>query len=264
MNRDAEADIAERLHGRVLVVTGAGVSAESNIPTFRGAGGYWRNHDPTQLATADAFFRDPGLVWEWYDERRTLIRSAQPNPAHLGIAALACLSSDLLVVTQNVDDLHERAGTPQDRLVHIHGEMCVTRCVRCDYSTRERVTVLPAPFCPKCQSLLRPGVVWFGERLDPRLVARIEGFLDVTVDVPPLHYGHIRLHRRLDDARQLAVSILKRPPRATGGSRDSASCGRSGSRARCARDTPQSRTSEPSLMRRFYCPSQFEHPHGRA
>src|SRR5215468_9860429 len=103
--------LRERLRGRVLIVTGSGVSAESGIPTFRGAGGYWRNLDPTRLATPDAFDRDPDLVWEWYSERRESIRAARPNAAHEALVRLGARARDHLVVTQNVDDLHERAGT---------------------------------------------------------------------------------------------------------------------------------------------------------
>ncbi|PYJ19274.1 MAG: NAD-dependent protein deacylase, partial [Verrucomicrobia bacterium] len=96
---------------RVLVITGAGVSAESGIPTFRGKDGYWRNLNPAKLATPEAFAKDPGLVWEWYRERRRRIRNAQPNPAHKAIAKLAQHTHEFLLVTQNVDDLHARAGS---------------------------------------------------------------------------------------------------------------------------------------------------------
>src|SRR5258707_13224167 len=94
---------------RVLVITGSGISAESGIPTFRGKDGYWRNLDPTKLATPEAFERDPSLVWEWYRERRKSIRAARPNPAHKAIAKLGHICSDFLLVTQNVDNLHSRA-----------------------------------------------------------------------------------------------------------------------------------------------------------
>jgi NAD-dependent deacetylase len=98
---------------RVLVLTGAGVSAESGIPTFRGKDGYWRNLDPTKLATPEAFARDPQLVWDWYRERRGQIRSARPNAAHESIARLAQHTEEFLLVTQNVDDLHTRTGIPR-------------------------------------------------------------------------------------------------------------------------------------------------------
>src|SRR5437764_14123310 len=99
---------------RVLVITGAGVSAESGIPTFRGKDGYWRNLDPTKLATPEAFAHDPNLVWDWYSERRQLIRTAQPNTAHQAIAKLAKQASEFLIVTQNVYDLQRRTALPSD------------------------------------------------------------------------------------------------------------------------------------------------------
>src|SRR5213080_131841 len=114
---------------RVLVITGAGVSAESGIPTFRGKDGYWRNFDPAKLATPEAFARDPKLVWEWYRERRQRIRNAQPNAAQR--------ASEFLLVTQNVDDLHVRAGLPTEKMVQIHGDIFVTRCSRCHFQFRE-------------------------------------------------------------------------------------------------------------------------------
>ena len=118
---------------RVLVLTGAGVSAESGIPTFRGKDGYWRNLDPIKLATPEAFARDPELVWQWYRERRHTIRDAQPNAAHQAIANLAQRADEFLLVTQNVDDLHERAGLAKTEMVQIHGDIFVTKCSRCDF-----------------------------------------------------------------------------------------------------------------------------------
>ena len=123
-------------NSRVLVITGAGVSAESGIPTFRGKDGYWRNLDPSKLATPAAFARDPKLVWEWYRERRQRIRKAQPNSAHRAIAKLSA-AGDFLLVTQNVDDLHRRAGLPVEKMVQIHGDIFMTRCSRCDFTRYE-------------------------------------------------------------------------------------------------------------------------------
>src|SRR4029077_19014270 len=119
---------------RVFVIPGAGVSAESGIPTFRGRDGYWRNLDPTKLAAPEAFARDPQLVWEWYRERRERIRNAHPNAAHHAIAKLAQYADEFLLVTQNVDDLHARAGTPAEKMVQIHGDIFLARCWRCDFS----------------------------------------------------------------------------------------------------------------------------------
>jgi NAD-dependent deacetylase len=168
---------------RVLVITGAGVSAESGIPTFRGKGGYWRNLDPVKLATPEAFANDPNLVWEWYRERRQRIRSAQPNSAHQAIVKLAARADDFLLVTQNVDDLHLRAESEgqrlsRDKIVQIHGDIFETRCSRCACGRRD-----PAeedsnlPRCTDCGELMRPGVVWFGEQLDPRKIGQVENFL---------------------------------------------------------------------------------------
>ena len=168
---------------RVLVISGAGVSAESGIPTFRGKDGYWRNLDPLKLATPEAFARDPELVWQWYRERRQSIRVAQPNAAHEAIARLAQRADEFLLVTQNVDDLHNRAGLPNDETVQIHGDIFVSRCSRCNFSRsdyehdheHEQADVIPT--CPKCGALLRPGVVWFGEPLPLRETERVEKYL---------------------------------------------------------------------------------------
>jgi len=166
---------------RVLVITGAGVSAESGIPTFRGKDGYWRKLDPIKLATPEAFKRDPELVWQWYRERRQRICNAQPNAAHEAIAKLAQHADEFLLVTQNVDDLHERAGLAKAEMVQIHGDIFVTRCSRCDFEheqehdhEHDRGTV---PKCRRCDALMRPGVVWFGEPLPLRETERVEKYL---------------------------------------------------------------------------------------
>jgi NAD-dependent deacetylase len=175
---------------RALVITGAGVSAESGIPTFRGKDGYWRNLDPIKLATPEAFARDPELVWQWYRERRQSIRNAQPNAGHEAIARLAQRAGEFLLVTQNVDDLHERAGLPKDEMVQIHGDIFVTKCSRCNFSQADEPesgrlrSIAPAsenngnlPRCSECDALMRPGVVWFGEPLPPRETERVENYL---------------------------------------------------------------------------------------
>ena len=154
---------------KVVVFTGAGVSADSGIPTFRGAGGLWREFRPEELATPQAFRRDPALVWEWYEWRRALIRKARPNAAHEAVARL----TDAVVVTQNVDALHTRAGSRD--VVELHGNLFRVRCTR-EGKTRdhpEPFTSLP-PLC-ECGALLRPDVVWFGEMLPEDAVARAVG-----------------------------------------------------------------------------------------
>jgi NAD-dependent deacetylase len=158
--------IRRRKWERIVVFTGAGVSADSGIPTFRGAGGLWRNFRSEDLATPEAFTRDPALVWEWYEWRRALVRDAQPNAAHHAIAKL----DRAVVVTQNVDALHTRAGSRN--VIELHGSLFRVRC------TRERTTIeATAPFDeipPRCAcgALLRPDVVWFGEMLPPAALER--------------------------------------------------------------------------------------------
>jgi NAD-dependent deacetylase len=176
---DTSAAATRILKMRVLVITGAGVSAESGIPTFRGKDGYWRNLDPAKLATPEAFARDPKLVWEWYRERRQRIRNAQPNAAHEAIAKLARRADEFLLVTQNVDDLHKRAGSPAEKMVQIHGDIFVTKCSRCDFRFSERnEETQEIPRCSECDALMRPGVVWFGEQLPWNEVQRVESYLD--------------------------------------------------------------------------------------
>jgi NAD-dependent deacetylase len=156
---------------RVAILTGAGISAPSGVPTFRGAGGLWRNFSATDLATADAFGRDPKSVWEWYAWRRDQIARCEPNAAHRVLAAWTHSHDGWRVITQNVDDLHTRAGTRD--LVRLHGSIWELSCWHsCGPATRvwrdERVPMpeLP-PRCPQCGGLARPAVIWFGERLDP-------------------------------------------------------------------------------------------------
>lgn len=149
---------------RIAVLTGAGVSAESGVPTFRGPGGLWRTHRPEELATQGAFARDPKLVWEWYDWRRSLIARVDPNPGHSALAALEDRSPEFTLITQNVDGLHERAGS---RRVHrLHGSIWRVRCTECCAETTDDRVPLPEipPRCG-CGALVRPGVVWFGEPL---------------------------------------------------------------------------------------------------
>ena len=167
---------------RILVITGAGISAESGIATFRGKDGYWRKLDPTKLATPEAFARDPQLVWDWYRERRAKIREAQPNAGHVAITKLARECSEFLLVTQNVDDLHRRAqhdseSISTDQIVQIHGDIFLTRCSRCDHGHCEDDDGAGIPVCPLCNAMMRPGVVWFGESLDFQRIRTVENYL---------------------------------------------------------------------------------------
>src|SRR4051794_29434816 len=151
---------------RIAVLTGAGVSAESGIPTFRGLGGLWNGRDPMSLATPQAFADDPALVWEFYNWRRELVAAAEPNPAHTALAELGRREAQLTLITQNVDRLHQRAGSRD--VIELHGNLFEVHCTRCGRSSdRTGETLAALPRCEDCGHLLRPGVVWFGEALPP-------------------------------------------------------------------------------------------------
>lgn len=161
-----------RSAGHVAVLTGAGVSAESNIPTFRDAQtGLWAKYSPEELATPQAFRRNPQLVWDWYAWRRELVSRADPNPGHFALVELAGLVPKLTLITQNVDGLHQRAGS--DDVIELHGS--ITRIV-CSSDRRVAETWSEAgetpPRCPDCDSYLRPDVVWFGESLPTQALHR--------------------------------------------------------------------------------------------
>jgi NAD-dependent deacetylase len=157
----------------VAVLTGAGVSAESGIPTFRGAGGLWKNYKPEDLATPEAFARDPRLVWEWYNWRRELIAKAAPNAAHLALAQLEIRKPRFTLITQNVDGLHDRAGSR--RILKLHGDIWRMRCTVCGANWPDRRAPLPSipPHC-HCGGLARPAVVWFGEPLPDGMMNEAE------------------------------------------------------------------------------------------
>lgn len=152
---------------RVIALTGAGMSAESGVPTFRGLDGLWRNYNPQELATPEAFAANPTLVWEWYDWRRGLIAQAQPNAGHFALAQLEEKGPFVTVVTQNVDGLHQRGGS--SHVIELHGSIWKLRCMGCQRlhsDLRAHLRTLP-PLCEECGQMLRPGVVWFGENLPP-------------------------------------------------------------------------------------------------
>ena len=148
----------------VVVLTGAGISAESGVPTFRGQGGLWKQFRAEDLATPEAFARDPRLVWEWYDSRRAALAQVAPNAGHRALAELEARKPRFTLVTQNVDGLHDRAGSRN--VLKLHGDIWTLRCLRCGRERRDERTPLPElpPSC-ECGGMLRPGVVWFGEPL---------------------------------------------------------------------------------------------------
>ena len=167
----------------VFVLTGAGVSAESGVPTFRGSGGLWENQPVERVASPEGFVADPALVWRFYSERRATAQQVTPNPGHHALAKLESRLGDrFLLATQNIDGLHQRAGS--QRVVEMHGSLWKTRCSRCDrppFFDDAIYDVAKLPGCGRCDArgefaLLRPHIVWFGERLDPVDIAAIEQF----------------------------------------------------------------------------------------
>jgi len=182
---------------RILALLGAGLSAASRLPTYRGAGGLWRNHDATQLSTPAAFAADPALVWEFHLERRKEVVEAEPNPAHYALAELARKKKQFLALTMNVDELSERAGHPEEQLCHLHGRLLDIKCTKCDLLLRGQeaqnaikslldkdspnsFTIEDIPRCQSeaCDGLLRPGVVWFTESLPQPILKSVSTWID--------------------------------------------------------------------------------------
>jgi len=203
----------------VMVITGAGVSAESGIPTFRDDRGLWKEFHPQDYATREAFKRDPVKVWKWYDERRVNMAQARPNPGHQALAAMAQNGRRVFIVTQNVDDLHEQAGSKE--VVHIHGSLWRIRCERDGTVFENRETPLSEnpPLC-MCGEVMRPDVVWFGEELPRQPVEQIvhyllEGGIDLCLIVgTEATFGYI-VQWALQ-AREAGAMVVDVNPRDTG------------------------------------------------
>lgn len=154
---------AIRSANRIAVLTGAGVSAESGIPTFRSNGGFWQNRRFEDLATPQGFARDPTFVWQWYEERRRGIAATRPNAGHEALAAMEKRATEFTLITQNVDGLHEAAGSKN--VIRLHGDIWTVRCTACGRERIERDELNDLPPRCSCGGMLRPGVVWFGEML---------------------------------------------------------------------------------------------------
>lgn len=163
---------------RVLVLTGAGVSAESGVPTFRGMNGLWEGHRVEEVASPDGFAANPSLVWRFYSLRRDGAAKVQPNPGHHALAKLeATLGDRSLLATQNVDGLHARAGSK--RVIAIHGELFKSRCERCEVPFDDVKTYFEQlPTCATCGGAVRPHIVWFGEQLDPAHLDQVAQFIE--------------------------------------------------------------------------------------
>ncbi|UCG02942.1 MAG: NAD-dependent deacylase [Candidatus Heimdallarchaeota archaeon] len=169
-------------NSRITVISGAGFSQASGIPIFRGKDGLWKNYDPSELATPHAFAKDPKLVWEWYRWRLNIILNADPNLAHVKLAEVELKGFDIAILTQNVDDLHERAGS--QNVTHLHGEIRLARCFSCRtkfiWTVELLETVDDIPKCSACESICRPDVVWFGESLDSNIIQNCIDQLSIT------------------------------------------------------------------------------------
>ncbi len=172
MNINTVIDAVVERDPTIVSVVGAGISKASGMPTFRGEDGLWNNYRAEELATPSAFSKDPKLVWEWYRARMRILLEAEPNPAHYSLTKLEEENISIGIITQNVDGLHEIAGSK--KIVEIHGRIRYARCVNCDNierwdSSTKAQKDIALPYCHKCEiNLLRPDVVWFGEPLDPQ------------------------------------------------------------------------------------------------
>ncbi|MEZ5360551.1 MAG: NAD-dependent deacylase [Candidatus Zixiibacteriota bacterium] len=167
---DIPKEVIERLRRarRVAVSTGAGVSAESGVPTFRGENGIWKKMNPEELASVNGFMSNPDLVWEWYQHRRTIMSEVQPNPGHLAIAAFQKLFDEFTLITQNVDGLHARAGSKD--IIELHGNITRNKCFTCNAPYDDEIDLdAELPHC-SCGGMIRPDVVWFGEMLPEQAI----------------------------------------------------------------------------------------------
>jgi NAD-dependent deacetylase len=209
---------------RITILTGAGVSAASGIPTFRGPDGLWKKQRAETLATPEAFEHDPRLVWEWYDWRRQVIRDAQPNAAHHVLARWTRERPGVTLITQNVDGLHERAGSA--RLLRLHGSIwrlrCWSGCAAGLADWLDETTPLPSlpPRCPHCGGLARPAVVWFGEGLDSRVLGAADQAtacdVFLTVGTSAVVYPAAGLVHRAKRHGALTVEVNTEPTGASG------------------------------------------------
>ena len=202
----------------VVVLTGAGISAESGVPTFRGEGGLWENNRAQDLATPVAFAQDPELIWRFYAWRRQLVRGCRPNRGHMILAEMERALQPFTLITQNIDGLHHRAGSR--RVIELHGSLWQLRCPACGDSWRDLAVPFDTtpPLCPSCGAVARPAVVWFGEALDPDILdqalsACVEAGTMLVVGTSALVQpaAHLPLGAKQAGARLIEVNLETTP-----------------------------------------------------
>lgn len=164
---------------KIGILTGAGISKESGIPTFRGEDGLWKNYSATELATPQAFQKNPTLVWEWYLWRRKLVKEKKPNAAHYALVDLKNLKSQTELITQNVDGLHRRSGFGKH--TEMHGYLFRDVCTNCTFIQEDIESNEKIPHCPQCQAMMRPGVVWFGEMIPQKALTHLQQMAEVDL-----------------------------------------------------------------------------------
>jgi NAD-dependent deacetylase len=245
---------------RVLVLTGAGVSAESGVPTFRGSQGLWEGHRIEEVASPEGFEANPELVWRFYGLRREGASKVTPNAGHLALARLeASVGDRFLLATQNVDGLHARAGSR--RMLAIHGELFESRCVACAEPFADRRADFSGglPRCARCGALVRPNIVWFGEFLDPAHLAKVEGFMTeagrrlvfLAVGTSGQVYPAGWSTQRVRSAARRGWSM----PRLRRASRSASTTCSPGRAARCCQSSSADRLQRPWAMRRITTPA---------
>ena len=203
---------------RCVVLTGAGVSAESGVPTFRGDDGLWGKFKPEELATVDAFLANPKLVWEWYNWRRKIIGEVKPNPGHYALVEMEKLFDHFVLITQNVDGLHRRAGS--QNILELHGNINKNKCLECASQFPDDIEIKPdeIPVCPQCGGKIRPDVVWFGEMLDGNTInqafdesAKADIFFSIGTSAIVHPAASLPVEAKRSEATLIEINVDKTP-----------------------------------------------------
>lgn len=201
-----------------VILTGAGISAESGVPTFRGKEGLWGKFRPEELATMEAFMANPKIVWEWYNWRRQLISDVKPNPGHDAIAEMEKMFDHFTLITQNVDDLHRIAGS--NSILELHGNISKNKCLQCSEPFPDDLSINPEkiPACPQCGGQIRPDVVWFGEMLNAKIIqkafnesSRADLFLSIGTSAVVQPAASLPIEAKRSQATLVEVNVNRTP-----------------------------------------------------